>query len=44
MTLWVTDDENKLPVLAKSAVIIGSVKMELTNYSGLKNELRSKIK
>lgn len=44
MTLWVTDDENKLPVLAKSAVIIGSIKMELTNYSGLKNELRSKIK
>ncbi|MFP4472089.1 MAG: DUF3108 domain-containing protein [Bacteroidales bacterium] len=37
MTLWVTDDKNKLPVLAKSAVIVGSVKMELIKYSGLRN-------
>lgn len=43
MTLWVTDDENKLPILAKSAVIVGSVKMELTGYSGLKNPIRSKM-
>ena len=37
MTLWVTDDKNKLPVLAKSAVIVGSVKMELIRFSGLRN-------
>ncbi len=44
MTLWITDDENKMPILVKSAVIVGSVKMELIRYSGLKNPIQSKIK
>ena len=43
MTLWVTDDENKLPVLGKSAVIIGSIKMELIRYSNLKNPIKAKL-
>lgn len=41
MDLWVTDDKNHLPVLAKSAVIVGSVKLELISYSGLANPLTS---
>ncbi|MBE0639536.1 MAG: DUF3108 domain-containing protein [Bacteroidales bacterium] len=44
MTLWITDDENKIPVLAESAVIVGSVKMELTEYSNLKNPVESRVK
>lgn len=44
MTLWVTDDKNHIPVLAKSAVIIGNVKAELMEYEGLANELTSLIK
>lgn len=44
MTLWVTDDKNKLPVLAKSAVVVGAVKMELIKYSGLANPVTAKIK
>ncbi|MCF8367278.1 MAG: DUF3108 domain-containing protein [Bacteroidales bacterium] len=43
MTLWITDDKNKVPVLGKSAVIVGSVKMELIKYSGLKNPVGAKI-
>jgi hypothetical protein len=43
MTLWVTDDKNKLPVLGKSAVIVGSVKMELIKYSGLKNPVEANV-
>jgi len=43
MTLWITDDENKMPVLGKSAVVVGSVKMELIKYSGLKNPVGAKI-
>lgn len=43
MTLWVTDDNNRIPVLGKSAVIVGSVKMELMEYSGLANPLTSKL-
>jgi len=36
MEMWVTDDENKVPVLMKSAVFIGSVKIELVEFRGLK--------
>lgn len=43
MDVWITDDQNHLPVLAKSAVIVGSVKLEMISYSGLANPLTSKI-
>jgi hypothetical protein len=44
MDVWITDDKNHLPVLAKSGVIVGSVKMELIEYKGLANPLTSKFK
>ncbi len=43
MTLWISDDENKIPVLAQSGIVVGSVKMELTNYEGLKNPMTSRV-
>jgi hypothetical protein len=42
MTLWVSDDGNKIPILAESAVIVGSVRMELIGFSGLLNPFSSK--
>lgn len=39
MMLWVSDDKNKIPVLGKSAVYVGSVSLELIDYSGLKYPL-----
>lgn len=44
MTLWVTDDKNKVPILAKSEVIVGSVKMELIKFSGLANPVEARLK
>jgi len=44
MMLWVTDDENKIPVFAKSQILVGSIKMELISYKGLRNPMKSKIK
>lgn len=44
MTLWITDDRNKIPVLAKSAVIVGSVKMELIRYWNLRNTIESQVR
>ena len=41
MTLWVSDDKNKILIAAKTEIIVGSLKMEITNYSGLKNPLTS---
>jgi len=39
MSVWVTDDDNHIPILAESKVIVGSVKMELIEYSGIKTPL-----
>lgn len=43
MTLWVTDDKNHIPLLAKSAIIVGNLKAELMEYSGLASELNALI-
>lgn len=43
MDIWITDDTNHLPLLIKSAVIIGSVKLELVEYKRLANPLTSMI-
>lgn len=44
MTLWISDDENKIPVLAQSGILVGSVKMELMEYTGLANPMTSRIR
>ncbi len=41
MTVWITDDENHIPVLGESKIVVGSVRMELTDYEGLKNSFIS---
>jgi hypothetical protein len=43
MTLWITDDINLIPIMAQSAILVGSVKIELISYDGLLNPLSSKI-
>jgi hypothetical protein len=35
LTVYITDDKNRIPVLAKAGILVGSIKMELTNYSQL---------
>lgn len=40
---WVTADGNKIPVLVKAKIPVGVVKLHLVEWSGLKNELSSKI-
>ncbi|HEX7411511.1 MAG TPA: DUF3108 domain-containing protein [Bacteroidales bacterium] len=44
MTIWVTDDRNRVPILFESAVIVGKVKMELIKYTGLANPFNAKVK
>jgi hypothetical protein len=44
MTIWVSDDENKIPIRVKADLKVGSVKVDLTSYSGLKNTFSSKLK
>jgi len=37
MTVWVSDDKNKIPIRAQTDILIGSIKMDLVDYSGLAN-------
>lgn len=39
MIVWVTDDKNKIPVLAQAKVLVGSIKMELVEYRNLSNPI-----
>jgi Protein of unknown function (DUF3108) len=43
LTVWVTDDANHLPILARAKILIGAVEMEVTKYNGLANPI-SKIR
>jgi len=43
MDVWITDDNNHLPILARSEVIVGSVKLELMEFSGLAGPLTSQV-
>lgn len=44
MTIWVTDDKNKVVVRAEAEILVGSVKMDLKNFSGLANPATAKVK
>ncbi len=44
MFIWFSDDKNHIPLYAESAVIVGKVKLQITDYEGLANPMTSKIK
>ena len=35
--IWISDDDNKIPILVKSELFIGSIKMELSDYKNVAN-------
>jgi hypothetical protein len=43
LLVYISDDKNHIPLMAQAKIMVGSVKMELMEYSGLKNPT-SKIK
>ncbi|MCF8252936.1 MAG: DUF3108 domain-containing protein [Bacteroidia bacterium] len=43
LTLWVTDDANKIPLLVESDIFVGSIKAELIGYDNLKNPMLAKV-
>ncbi len=44
IVIWLSDDERKIPVRVNTKVVIGSIDVELKQYSGLAGPLRSRIK
>lgn len=39
MRVWVTDDANKVPVYVETPIIVGTIKVKLSDYSGLRNKI-----
>lgn len=37
VTVWVSDDENKIPLIIKASLSVGSLRADLNGYKGLKN-------
>jgi hypothetical protein len=40
LTVWVTDDDNKMPILIKADLMVGSLKGTLIEYKGLKHQFK----
>jgi hypothetical protein len=44
MTVWVTDDLNRIPVRVESPIVVGKVKIDMMSYANLRHPLTSLIK
>ena len=43
LVVWVTDDQNKIPIMAEAKILIGSVKAYLMGYEGLKYKMEAEV-
>lgn len=41
MTVWVSDDDNQIPVRVESPIVVGSVKVDMMSYKNLRYPLKS---
>jgi hypothetical protein len=38
MTIWISDDKNKIPIRVQTNILVGSIKMDIEDFSNLANE------
>jgi len=43
MTVWVSDDKNKIPIYIETPITVGTVKVKLMTYKGLRNPEDAKL-
>jgi len=44
MTVWITDDANHVPVRVESPIIVGKVRIDMTDFQNLRNPMTALIK
>lgn len=44
LTVWISDDSNKIPVRIKASLAVGSIKADLDSFKGLKHSFKVKAK
>lgn len=42
LTVWISDDDNKVPLRVKASLAVGSIKADIDSYRGLKNPFKTK--
>jgi hypothetical protein len=42
LTVWISDDDNKIPIRVKASLIVGSIKADIDQYKGLKYPINFK--
>jgi hypothetical protein len=42
LTVWVSDDDNKIPIRVKASLAVGSIKADIDQYKGLKHPINFK--
>jgi thioredoxin-related protein len=40
LNVWISDDDNHIPIRAQAEILVGSIKMDLHQFSGTKSKLR----
>jgi len=44
LTIWVSDDKNKMPLRVKADLAVGSIKADLNAFKGLKHQFEIYVK
>jgi hypothetical protein len=44
LTVWISNDDNKLPIRIKASLAVGSIKADLDAFKGLKYSFKVKVK
>ena len=44
ITIWLTDDKNRIPIRVQADLLVGSIKADLEKFSGIANPLEIVIK
>jgi len=44
MTVWITDDDNKIPVHIETPILVGKVRIDLVKYKNLRNPTKGVLK
>jgi hypothetical protein len=39
LNVWISDDDNRIPIRAQANILVGSIKMDLNDYKGLANPI-----
>lgn len=42
LTVWISDDNNKIPIRIKASLVVGSIKADLDEFKGLKHSFKAK--